>query len=175
MATSNDDFVKWFMPLQGNLLARMLAMGVAPDDVEDVLQDAACVVLRKMPEYQPGTNFRAWAYAIVRNETMNHLRTRRRRRTLTLSAEAISDLETASDEGTHDSSVSLSMLNVCMQKLQDKTRELLRHRYEHGKSVLQIARELERPAESVYVTLSRIRKSLQQCIERKGVLEEKSL
>jgi RNA polymerase sigma-70 factor, ECF subfamily len=175
MAISNDEFVKWFMPLQGDLLAYVLAMGVAPEDADDVLQDAACVVLRKMPEFQGGTNFRGWAYAIIRNETLNYLKTRKRRRTLTLSAGAMSDLASMASESPQEPSIPLTMLNMCMQNLQDKTRELLRRRYEQGRSVLQIAEELGRPVESVYVTLSRIRKALQKCIERQGVLEEKSL
>jgi RNA polymerase sigma-70 factor, ECF subfamily len=174
MANLNEDFVKWFMPLQGNLLAYILAIGVPPEDADDVLQDAACVVLHKLAEFQAGTNFRAWAYAIVRNESLNYLKMRKRRM-LMLTTEALADIEALVGEAPEEASFPISSLNVCMQKLKQNTRDLLHHRYEKGKSVKQIAEEIGRPVDSVYMTFSRIRRALQKCVERRGILEERSL
>jgi len=50
-------------------------------DVEDVLQEAAIIGLRKMSDFQEGTSFAAWMGGIVRNVARNHARKRRRRQT----------------------------------------------------------------------------------------------
>jgi RNA polymerase sigma-70 factor (ECF subfamily) len=46
---------------------------------EDVVQEAAVIALKKLDQYQPGTNFAAWIGQIVRNVAFNRARDRRRR------------------------------------------------------------------------------------------------
>ena len=58
------DFAKLFLPLQGDLLAYILAMGVPAVDADDVLQTSATIVLKKIGQFQVGTNFRAWAFSM---------------------------------------------------------------------------------------------------------------
>lgn len=49
------------------------------DDVEDVLQEAAAVGLRKLDRFEPGTNYGAWMGRIVHNVARNYARKRARR------------------------------------------------------------------------------------------------
>ncbi len=60
----------------------LIAVGIVGDasEAEDVVQDAAMVAFRKLDQFQPGTSFRAWVGAIVRNVALNALRSDRRRR-----------------------------------------------------------------------------------------------
>jgi RNA polymerase sigma-70 factor (ECF subfamily) len=168
--SANEDFVRLFMPLQGDLLAYVLARGVPISDAEDVLQNAACVVLAKISDYEHGTNFRAWCYAILRNEVSNHLK-KCRRRMLSLSTEAAADIAALAEAQSDGPSAPLTRLNHCLQKLQKKMRDLIRLRYESGMSVQEIAAEIGRPVESVYVTLSRLRKALTTCVGREPAAE----
>ena len=50
-------------------------------DAEDVLQEAAMIGLRKIADFEEGTNFSAWMGGIVRNVARNHARKRSRRQT----------------------------------------------------------------------------------------------
>ena len=60
---------------------------------EDVLQDAAVVVLQRSDQFQEGTNFAAWAGQIVRNISLRRLRDSRRHRAVEFSAEYAGPLD----------------------------------------------------------------------------------
>jgi len=61
----------------------LIAAGVLNDPAaaEDVVQEAAIVALRKLPRFDPTTDFVAWTGQIVRFLALNRLRQRRRDRT----------------------------------------------------------------------------------------------
>lgn len=58
----------------------LVAMSVVANasDADDVLQEAAIIGLQKVGTFQPGTSFRAWMGAIVRNVALNRRRALRR-------------------------------------------------------------------------------------------------
>jgi len=60
-----------------------VAAGVLGDrsEAEDVLQEAALIGLRRLDQFQPGTDFQAWCGRIVRYTALNRRRQRRRPRT----------------------------------------------------------------------------------------------
>jgi RNA polymerase sigma-70 factor (ECF subfamily) len=155
-----DAFVRLFLPLQGELLAYALSLGVPAEDADDLLQSAALQILNKIGTYQEGTNFRAWAYAFVRNEGLRHFKARPRR-ALSLSEEALREIEALA---TAEPEPRLQRLGACLDRLQDFSRWLISLRYRDGLSVKAIAARLGRPVESVYVTLCRVRKALQDCV-----------
>ncbi len=156
-----DAFVRLFLPLQGELLAYALSMGVPSEDADDLLQTAALQILNKIGTYQEGTNFRAWAYAFVRNEVLRHFKARPRR-ALSLSEDALREIEALST--SDEPEPRLRHLGSCLERLQDVARSLISMRYRDGLSVKAIADRLGRPVESVYVTLSRVRKALHDCL-----------
>ncbi|MHC4778795.1 MAG: sigma-70 family RNA polymerase sigma factor [Planctomycetota bacterium] len=159
------DFVKLFMPIQGDLLAYILAMGIREADANDVLQDSASIMLSKIGQFESGTNFRAWAFAIVKREILTAQRARSRR-PLSLSAPAVDDIERLAMSDSEIPTLRFKALNVCMGKLQERAKELVRLRYKEGMNAASIAETLKRPVDAIYTTLSRIRKTLQECISR---------
>ena len=60
-----------------------LAAGVLgrPDEVDDVLQEAAMIGLSKLEQFDPDTSFPAWMGQIVKHVALNRGRLRQRRRT----------------------------------------------------------------------------------------------
>jgi RNA polymerase sigma-70 factor (ECF subfamily) len=54
----------------------------------------------------------------------------------------------------------------CLGKLRPKDRELIQQRYAPGENGLSIAQVMGRPVNSVYQSLSRIRKTLLECVNR---------
>ncbi len=161
---SHAAFIRLFMPIQGDLLAYLLSIGVPPVDAEDVLQEAAVDMIDKFEGFRAGTNFRAWAYAFVRNEALRYFKTRARR-PLALSPEAVEAIEAIALESPEPPVLSRA-LAVCLDRLHRFGRSLLAMRYHENLSVSEIARRMNRPVDSVYTTMSRIRKALQECIER---------
>ena len=157
------DFVKYFMPVQGEILAYILTMGVPPSHADDVLQNTAVVILEKIGEFEAGSNFRAWAYSIAKFEILSFFK--EHQKSLCLTKEALEHLELLSTDTTRSSAVTLKALTVCLEKLQEKARDLINMRYTKGLTSQDIADKLSRPVDSIYTSLSRIRKSLQECVK----------
>ena len=58
------------------------------------------------------------------------------------------------------------ILARCIEKLPDRHRLLLRVRYSEGRGIDAISRELGRSMDAVYRALSRIRQTLQDCVNQ---------
>jgi RNA polymerase sigma-70 factor, ECF subfamily len=159
-----EQFLPLFMPVQGDLLAYILSVGIQPHDADDVFQNASIVLYKKFADYRSGTNFRAWAFAIVRHEVLKCRRSYSRW-TMRLSDEAIDDLAALAEDEQRVPPVRLKNLTVCLERLGDQARRLMMMRYWDGKSVEDMATALGRPVTSLYTSLSRIRKSLQNCVQ----------
>ncbi len=163
-------FVRSFLRIQGDLFAYILSRGIEPLAAEDVLQDAAVVLLEKYASFQPGTDFKAWAFAVVRFEVLKSHRSAGRR-ALLLDAGTLDRLEGLAASEAEAAPASVGMLQRCLERLTGSARELIRSRYRDGLSVEEIAQRLARPVNSVHVTLSRIRKALSECMERAFLAE----
>ena len=70
-------------------------------------------------------------------------------------------------------SVPLQALESCLAKLSEKDRTLIRRRYQPGANVREIAAEAGRTANSISNSLSRIRRLLLECVDRKMALESR--
>ena len=49
-----------------------------PERVDDLVQEATVRILSSADQFQPGTNFKAWVFTIIRNLYLNELRKARR-------------------------------------------------------------------------------------------------
>ena len=58
-------------------------------------------------------------------------------------------------------------LTRCLDELTDKARQIVRLRYVEGMRAIDIARQLNRQANAIYVALSRAYRALAECIERR--------
>ncbi|MBA4386799.1 MAG: hypothetical protein C0404_02390 [Verrucomicrobia bacterium] len=161
-----DQFLRLFLNSEGELLAYILSMGIDPHCAEDVLQETALVMFKKFDEFEKGTNFRAWAFTIVRYQILR-LRKWQARQPIQLSDEAMNRLEARAlnEDNTH---IQFEALTHCVDKLSDNSREMVRMRYNKKMDLPDIAQQLSRPVDSIYTTMSRIRKTLQDCVEDFG-------
>lgn len=167
------DFMRLFLPLQGDLLAYILSMGVPAADADDVLQESASIMLRKFTSFQLGTSFRAWAFACVRLETLRCLKSNAQR-PFSLSSESLRDIEYLAATESEVPTIHLKALGQCLQNLSASAASMLHMRYRDDLSIQEIAVQLQRPADSIYTALSRIRKSLHECIGRTERLSEEA-
>jgi RNA polymerase sigma-70 factor (ECF subfamily) len=134
-------------------------------DAEDVFQQTSLVLWEKFDEFEPGTDFVAWAASIARYKAIDFLRSLRRQRAsfspilldqLTVQAHARSELAEAR----------AMALESCRLKLSSADQQTLRACYAQGVTIKQAAVTLDRSVGSVYDSLSRIRRALLKCIER---------
>jgi RNA polymerase sigma-70 factor (ECF subfamily) len=172
MSSSNSDFeqardrvnalfVQFSPEVRGFILALMPNMSRA----DDIFQETFLTVNRKAADFQPGTNFLAWACTIARFKVLEAGR-KRPGELQPLSEEVLESLSAVQPEPANEDR-QLQLLNECLEDLHPHTRRAMELRYEQGHKPAEIARCLGWTAESVYVVLSRARSALRECVARK--------
>ncbi|MEX0718198.1 MAG: sigma-70 family RNA polymerase sigma factor [Planctomycetaceae bacterium] len=165
-AGRGEEFVQLFTRHQRRLYLYVLSLIGDPVEAEEVLQETNVVIWSKFDQFEKGTNFHAWACRIATYQVLKH-RERRQRDKLYFSDDFI---QTIAAEGRFDSDQSdlrRVALVECLKKLRERDRELIRQRYAPGETGKGIAERLGRPANSVYQSLGRIRRTLLECITRR--------
>lgn len=140
--------------------------------VEDILQQTNVVLWEKRADFEPGTNFKAWAFTVARWQARAWLTSQKRRNWLVFDdelAQALSARFAAAQP--EEASESLTALRHCLSKLRESDRLLLLSHYQHGKSLKKCAELFDRSANSLKVALFRLRAGLRRCIESQVALE----
>lgn len=130
---------------------------------EDLLQEACMVICEKFHEFQPDTDFGAWACQIayweVRAAQQKFARSKVVFDQAVLDAVAETAVEMASElNDRHEA------LAKCLERLHPRDRELVLTRYEPGGGVEAAAQRTGRTVVAAYKALTRIRKLLQDCV-----------
>lgn len=155
-------FLKHFMDHHASLYGYVVARGVSPAEADDVLQDVAAVLWEKYDSYEEGTNFRAWAFAVVRLELLKRSDRRRRdARVIRLDDEALDELAALEAEEQDERS---DLLRGCLDRLGPRARQLVGWRYGDGLDYEAMAGRLSTTARALRVRLCRIRKWLHDCV-----------
>lgn len=164
--TPGEDFIRAFTQSQRRLFLYILPLVGNAADADEVLQETNLVIWRKWRQFEPGSNFLAWGRTIARLEFFRFRRTKGSK--LSFVPENILELvshqsETISDEAE----LRQQALAQCLEQLRPKDRDLIQMRYAADNNGDQVARKLGRPANSVYQSLGRIRRTLMECIQHR--------
>lgn len=151
-------FVQEISSLRGMLWA------LVPDPyrLDDIVQETFLTVTRKAADFEEGTNFRAWLFAIARYKVLHSLRQGALEQAL--APEVIETLLADAPE-PDEFDERLLHLRDCVQKLPPQARNMLRLRYENALSIADVADRLGRRVNSIKVMLSRVRSTLRKCVE----------
>lgn len=160
-----EEFVKLFTQSQRTLYLFILAQVGNAHSAEEILQETNLVIWSKMDRFEPDSSFLSWARQIAKFEILKH-RQRFRRDRLTFSEEFLSLVADEVIQQTSELERRRDALQSCLEKLQASDRQLIEQRYQPGNTGKNIANQVGRPANSVYQSLGRIRKSLLDCIHR---------
>ncbi len=135
-------------------------------DVDDILQEVSLILWRRRDEYRGEGRFLSWACHVAYLQVLFHAKKKRRDRHVYYEADVLADLGEILAEKADQLDDRFEALRQCLAKLPSKHRELISLRYREGGSLRGVADELGRPADSIKVTLHRIRHSLADCIAR---------
>lgn len=164
-ADATAELQRLFLKHTGAIKGFILALVRDPGVADDVLQETFLVVTAKAASFRPGSNFTAWACTIARFKTLEAIR-RRSVHPAPLHESVIEALaaEVPPDD---DREEVLRHLDNCVAELPDSARAVIVLRYFHALLPEEIGRRLSLRIDSVYVTLSRARRSLRGCVEAK--------
>ena len=164
-ADPREEFIKLFTKFQRRVFLFILSQVPNPVDAEEIHQETNVIIWRKFDRFELGTNFLAWACQIASYEVLKYRERQRRDRHLfsdefvrQVASDAIEQADVLEQRRQH--------LAVCLSKLRDQDRELIQQRYSVGESGKSVAELIGRPINSVYQSLSRIRRTLLECVNR---------
>jgi len=145
------------------------ALGVAPDYVDDVAQEAFLRAFADFDRFDEGRDFGRWLRGIARNIVRNELRARARHARIL--HERIADIMIAHADDLNDpledldgGEPLLDALRVCTERLTERSRSMLEMRYAMGMLAHEIAAQTDSSASAVRQALVRIRETLRQCL-----------
>ena len=166
----SEEFVQLFSRNQRRIFLHILYQTGNPDDAEDILQETNVVIWAKFAKFEVGTNFIAWSFQIANYEVLR-FREKKRTSRLRFSDELIDVIAYEAQQVQDDLDLRRAALQDCLKKLRSADRELIESRYQPGNKGNQVAEAMGRPSNSVYQSISRIRKTLFECVTRRLAAE----
>ncbi|MBB5350049.1 RNA polymerase sigma-70 factor (ECF subfamily) [Haloferula luteola] len=149
---ANIDLIRGF--IRGLVRDRHLA--------DDVLQETFLTITRKAGQFEEGTSFPKWACTVARLKVLEMVR-RESSRHRFFAEETLERL--ASDEAAEEQDYRLDHLRHCIDRLPASMRKLVHLRYVLEQKPAEIAKRVGWTVEAVYVSLSRARSGLKECLE----------
>lgn len=172
MPILQEQLVRLLIAERGKVLAYIRSIVRREDLAEDVFQEVSLRAIQKQQEINDEAHFLKWVRVASRLEAMNALR-RLPSRGLALEDDVLEQLEATWDryERTPDARLSAA-LDACLGRLSPAAQRIIRERYESGRSVGDLAKAMGRQVESLYVAISRIHRSLADCMGRRAARTE---
>jgi RNA polymerase sigma-70 factor (ECF subfamily) len=158
-------FLALHMAHQGPLFGYLLGAVHDFQAAEDLLQQVTLILWRKFGEFRPGAPWLPWALGIARREVARHFRGRSRR-AVSLTMEILDGVAATYVEEANPIADRRRILARCLEKLPPFHRNLVRLRYEAGRSLDDLASSMKRTVAAVNMILVRIRRALLDCTHR---------
>jgi RNA polymerase sigma-70 factor (ECF subfamily) len=165
------EFMDLCGPCQRRLFGYIVLMVGDTTAAHDILQDTNLFLWQKFDQFQPGTNFFAFAKEVARYRVLRYQHIHSQDAVLlepdTLELLTEVAINEASDRSESQRSEShREALAACIGKLSVPDADLIRRRYEPGFSVRTVAEQMGRSENALSQSLARIRRVLRSCIER---------
>lgn len=131
---------------------------------EDVFQDLLILVMRKHAEIPDRQALSGWSRRALRFLALKAVEKRSRERPA-MDAELVDLIDaTCNEQAPSRTEGYLEALAQCLARLPERSRRLLAMRYEEEISGQEMAERLSRPINTIYVTLTRLHRTLEECI-----------
>lgn len=163
-AVDREEFARLFSRNARRIYGFIMTLVFNHHDAEEVFQNTNVVLWNKFADFEPDSNFFAWASRIAYYEVLSLMKQKRRSRTF--SDESLELLANEAVAMSDKSSERYDALEECLEKLASADRELLEERYYRQRPPKQIAAIQSRSVHSVYRALSRIHNLLLNCVQR---------
>ncbi len=161
---SNEDFLRLFLTHQRAILCYIRTLAPSAQDADDILQETSITLWEKFGGFEPGTNFRAWAFKTAYWK-VREARQKASRSKLVFDNELLDILAATAEELSVDSDKRHSALATCLAKLRQRDRRMVMERYAEEGSVEQAAKASGRSLQATYRALGRAKAALKECVK----------
>jgi RNA polymerase sigma-70 factor, ECF subfamily len=159
-------FVDLLQLHSGRILSYIRVLLLNWSDADDLFQETCLVLWQRFGEFEPNTNFVAWALRIAEYKAMDFQKKRSRQAAFSVDLQSVLRAEIAKRSEAAETD-DLTALSRCMDRLAPNDRKAVTLCYGERVPVRRVADALGRSPESVHRSLRRIRKWLLDCIHRK--------
>ncbi len=136
------------------------------DGADDVVQETNLFLWERRADYEPGSDFRAWALRVARFKVMAARRDVARERRLRFSDETLERLAARAEERAGGAERRLKALGGCLGRIRLQDRRLLEWKYARRGSLTELADAVGESANAIHKKISRLRMALRQCVEK---------
>jgi RNA polymerase sigma-70 factor, ECF subfamily len=160
----HEVFMHYFARVHERLLIYIFSLVPNLADAEDIFQQVSLVLWRKFNEFQPGTDFLAWAAKIAYFKVQNFRRVASRDKLVFFDEQLMENLATEELADIALETERQSFLSECLKKLNRPHRELIEQVYGGKQTIQGLAAQLGRSPKTLYNRLNHIRRLLYECI-----------
>lgn len=158
-----EQFFKLFLKNNKKLFSFIVSCIPNYADAEDILQETASVLWTKFDDFEPGSNFYAWAKQIVRYKVSYYYR--QKKDIWKFDNDVLENIIDANEFMTEKSIDQRMMaLQGCLGKMDSRDIHLIKIRYQQGTPVRQIAQKTNLSVSLLYKRLACIYVILKDCI-----------
>lgn len=169
----HTEFLHLFRRCEADVRAFIGAMIRDRHAREDLFQEVCRTLWEKFDTYDLDRPFGAWARGIAALKLLE-ARRKNARFPLLFPPETVAVILDAFDRSEESTSLHSEALRLCLEELPERSRAVLKSRYELGHACDRIAEDTGASVKAVHQTLSRLRRALGQCIERRISRDELS-
>jgi RNA polymerase sigma-70 factor (ECF subfamily) len=169
--------IQQYLQLRSEFMGYLYAITRDAELSEEVYQNAAVVVIEKADSDETIRDFRSWAKEVVRRQALHAIRARElaQRHGRAIAPELLEAISETFCED--DSTASLvhseaTAMQKCVAQLPEEKQKLLAMRYEQDATFDEISRRMNSTPTAIQRSLSRIRKMLHECTQRRLALSE---
>ncbi len=160
-----ERFIRCLTDHQSQLFIYLVSLLGDVHEARNVLQETNMVLWRRSADFVEGTGFAAWSRKIAHFQVLAYLRDKKRDRHL-FDEDLLLQITQRSEPAEDDEERHVA-LRHCLADLSDALRLLISQRYSSGYSIKDLAQRFGKSEASLKVSLSRARKKLMHCIEKR--------
>jgi len=166
VAAPSKAFLHQITSFQSSLYAYICTLLGDNEHAQDVLQETNLVLWEKASLFDESRPFRPWAYQFAFQQVRAYRKKLHRDR-LVFDDKMLTTLHDESIREMAQLEERLQELDRCVDKLPDKQRDLIRQRYEKGRSIPEMATESGQSKNALTVMLYRARNAIFECMRRR--------
>lgn len=170
--SQTDEFLRLYVGCEARIFGYLMTLLGNYNDAQDVSQETLMALWRSFADFQPGTDFYAWARRVAYHRVLSY-RKQRHRQGVPCGESFLAAIEQSCAHESGRLEQYLRYLDECVERLNDPDRQLLQSRFQSPGTVKRLAETLGRPTNTVYKALTRIYRLLAQCLERAVSREER--
>jgi RNA polymerase sigma-70 factor (ECF subfamily) len=160
------EFLKLFVRYEQEIYAYILTLVPHVHDADDLFQDGMTVMWKKFDQFQPGTNFAAWGVQIMRYQILDYRRSLARSKRVLIEDSLFEALMDYTSTVQDEVAARIEALRKCQTLLNNRSKWILKMRYERNIPVEEIASYLKLSRRHIYYILGKINSVLLRCMRR---------